>query len=58
MANGEGNGGGFLLTASKAIRDIGFPIVVTLILLFQFGPKMDALTRMVEKLVIIMESKR
>jgi hypothetical protein len=31
------------LSVYQLIKDLGFPIVVTLILLFQFSPKLDTL---------------
>lgn len=32
------------VTIYDVVKDLGFPIAVTLILLFQIGPKLDSLT--------------
>lgn len=42
----------------RMVRDIGFPIVVALILLLRLVPALDALTSKVDKLITIMETKR
>lgn len=50
--------GALFSIAIKAIRDVGFPIVVALFFLLQLNPKMDQVLASLNKLVVIMEAKR
>lgn len=44
--------------AIRWIRDLGFPIVVCLYLLIGLAPKIERLTELVQRLVIITEARR
>lgn len=48
----------YLKPMATFIREIGFPVFVALYFLVMLGPKVDALTKAVERLVIVTESKK
>ena len=42
----------------RLLRDVGFPIAVSAYLLLGLGPKIDRLSGLVERLVIVTEARR
>lgn len=57
-SNGNGNGRRLSDIVTRFIRDVGFPIAVAAYLLLGLTPRIDKLTAMVERLVIIMEVRK
>ena len=54
----DANGRTWYATAITFIRDVGFPIFVSLYLLFSLGPKIDAMKQSVDRCVITLEARR
>lgn len=49
---------GALFVLGRMVRDVGFPIVVALILLLKLVPAVDALALKIDHLSTVMEARR